>query len=62
MEIMLNCFHYINVYTNTAVNVSACKILNIKLHLALSYSLCLTKISKSFCAVDTHSYTTCRSS
>jgi hypothetical protein len=56
MEIVLNSFRYFTVYISTAVNQSAYKILIIKFHLTVSYLFSLTKISKSFCAVDTHRY------
>jgi hypothetical protein len=58
MEIIFTNLLYFNVYPNTAVNVSDYKILNIKFHLTLIFLLSLTKISQSFCAVNTHSYAT----
>jgi hypothetical protein len=60
MEIVLTSFLYFNVYTNTAVNESAYKMFIIKFRLTLSYLFSLKKISKSFCAVDTHSYDICK--
>ena len=56
MEIILTSFRYFNVYTSTAVNESAYKILIITFHITLSYLFSLTKISKSLCADDAHNY------
>ena len=56
MEITLISFRCFNVYTNPVVNESSYKIHIIKFHITLCHLFSLTKMSKSFCAVDTHRY------